>query len=219
MISQMLKYLNAGVDQLLSPAHCMYCLVSLERRDIYCKKCFELIRPVPSVEIKLSERFIMQVYAISRYHEPIKSLILAKAYSNYIASKQLAQLIWRFTAVSLIPFDYLVAVPLHWTRALKRGYNQAEIMAQELAQLSGKPVLPLLKRTRRTAFQSQFSKVDREKNVQDVFSLTSCNFNVHDKTILLIDDLLTTGATIKNSARVLTALEPKKIVAAVGARA
>lgn len=220
MINRMYKYIQTCIDGILSPAHCVYCMCILSERDIFCKSCFDAIKPVPAVDIQLTTKYNMQVYAVTRYHEPIKSLILAKAYSNFIASMQLAQLLWRFSPIAHFEFDYIVPVPLHWTRKIKRGYNQAEIMADELGRLSGKPVLKLIKRSQRTVYQSQFSKVDREKNVHNVFCLAEPNnIYVRDKTVLMVDDLLTTGATLKNCAKLIVPLKPKKIIAAVGARA
>jgi competence protein ComFC len=212
------NYILSQTDILLSPMHCNYCLDTIDTRDIFCQFCYDRIKPIVSITVPI-DHYQVPVYAVSHYTEPIKSLILAKAYAHHNASIYLARLIWQLTPLKNLEFDYLVPVPLHWTRFAKRGYNQAEIMAQELARLSGKPVINILKRQVRTPFQSLFSKADREKNVRAVFALNHVySSDIKDKTIVVIDDLLTTGATIRNCAQLLAGLKPKKIIAAVGAR-
>ena len=91
-------------------------------------------------------------------------------------------------------------VPLHWQRKIWRGFNQAEILAHEVARVLGKPVSSMLKRAKNTAFQSTLSAPERKENLQNAFT---CATSLHNKKILLIDDLYTTGATATAAAREL----------------
>lgn len=161
----------------------------------------------------------MKVFAISDYKDPIKSLILAKSSSNIVASNQLGNLIWELTYVRNIAFDYMIPVPLHWTRYAKRGFNQSEEIANILAEKSGKPISKLLKRVKRTPFQSKIMVQARVGNVADAFQLKKLRENVYEgKHLLLIDDLSTTGSTLKFAARELIKLKPASITAVVAAR-
>ncbi|PKN03382.1 hypothetical protein CVU75_02475, partial [Candidatus Dependentiae bacterium HGW-Dependentiae-1] len=102
-----------------------------------------------------------------------------------------------------------------------RGYNQAHEMARVLACKRGCAVAPILKRARRTPFQSGLPAAKRAENVKNVFTLIAgvdpALFT--GKHIVLVDDLMTTGATLREAAKVLRTLNPASITAVVAARA
>ncbi len=101
--------------------------------------------------------------------------------------------------------DALVPVPLHRFRLLRRRYNQAALLAQALAKSCRLPCLPeTLRRTRATPSQGHLGYKERQKNVKNAFTVTPryAGF-VKDKTLILIDDVYTTGATAKECAEVL----------------
>lgn len=101
--------------------------------------------------------------------------------------------------------DYIIPVPLHWTRLFKRRYNQSAILAQHISHVIKIPVLfTALKRNRRTKTQGHLSPKDREKNVKNAFYISNKHIiDIQNKHILLIDDVLTTGATVNECARIL----------------
>lgn len=205
----------------IAPAYCAHCRVFLSDRTIYCTTCSDLIKSIASITLPLGNNYTMSVLAASGYKEPLKSLILAKTWSDYTASKQLAQLIWQYSTLKNLSFDYLVPVPLHWTRKARRGYNQAAVIAHELSLLSGKPTLDCVKRIKRTRFQSLLSGTARKHNVHNAFLL---NLALHDKisyenkTFVLVDDLMTTGATLQSMGKLLVPLKPCKIYGVVVCR-
>lgn len=161
----------------------------------------------------------MQVFAISSYQEPLKSLILAKAQSQRLASKQLGILMWNLTPIKNNDFDYVVPIPLHWTRYAYRGYNQAEVIASVIARKSGKPLVHLLKRNRRTLFQSKLDVEQRSENLHNAFDVVKVDRELYkNKRLLLVDDLMTTGSTFKNAAKKLLILKPAGIMGVVSCR-
>ena len=92
--------------------------------------------------------------------------------------------------------DYIVPVPLHHKRIAQRGYNQSELIAAEVArQLNVSLETTNLYRTRNNDSQTKKSLKERIENVKDLFELRDATL-FEDKTILLIDDVLTTGSTI-----------------------
>jgi ComF family protein len=101
--------------------------------------------------------------------------------------------------------DLIVPVPLHWRRLLFRRYNQAALLATALGKLSDKPVLPdLLQRRRATVKQGHLSRLGRQRNVKGAFMLREpARRHIAGKRILLIDDVITTGATIDGCCRIL----------------
>lgn len=111
-------------------------------------------------------------------------------------------------------------VPLHKQRIIWRGFNQAELLAEQASRHLGLPFLPLLERTRNTSPQAEIKKQEeRRKNIQKSFIISpSLKEAIKDKTIILIDDVCTTGATLEECARVLKPLKPKEILGFVLAR-
>ncbi len=111
--------------------------------------------------------------------------------------------------------DLIVPVPLFWWKKLRRGYNQTELLAKVISQECHFEVLHALKRVKNTKTQTKLSDDARKGNVADAFRLT---FNcIKDKKVLLVDDVLTTGATIKECARILKAAGAKVVLSCVAA--
>lgn len=109
----------------------------------------------------------------------------------------------------------LVPVPLHAKREKHRGYNQSLAIATGLARRTGYPILAdLLIRRRHTKDQTKLSPPQRIANVREAFSLGHQE-KLTGRTVILVDDVLTTGATLNECARVIQTLEPEAIVAVV----
>jgi len=107
--------------------------------------------------------------------------------------------------------DEIIPVPLHSSKFRKRGYNQSELFAKGLAKTMGKPLdHSTLLRQSATETQTKKSRYQRWENVSEVFT-TDHPERVEGKHILLVDDVLTTGATLEASARVLLGIKNLKV--------
>jgi ComF family protein len=99
-------------------------------------------------------------------------------------------------------FDAVVPVPLYWRRQWRRGFNQAELLAREVAKRRGISVLNALRRKRGTEIQAGLANAGRRRNVAGAFAVDS-KARLDGKRILLIDDVMTTGATASACASAL----------------
>ena len=94
------------------------------------------------------------------------------------------------------PIDLIIPVPLHKTKLIRRGFNQSDLIAEGISRETGWAYsTELVIRRRRTSAQTKKSKVERWKNIQSVYTLTRSN-ELSGKTVAVVDDVLTTGATI-----------------------
>jgi ComF family protein len=123
-----------------------------------------------------------------------------------------------FTPDYLIPFipDYVIAIPLSKKRKRWRGFNQAEIMAREFSGHFDYEINLNLKRVRHQTPQANLTESERLINIKSAFAWSGKNLN--DKNILLIDDVVTTGATLNEAARVLKEAGAKSVSALVLAK-
>ena len=214
-----LAFLKENIRAYLMPSLCAYCKKFLLTADIFCKDCKYKIFPIVSKQIDVTPSFSMTVFAISDYKDPLKKLILAKGWSDTLASYQMGQLMWEFLPLQQLDCDVIVPIPLHWTRYAWRGFNQAHDIAKVIQKKKNVPLCHLLKRVKKTAFQSTLVSSLRVQNLKEAFVLNNTQaHNYTGKHILLIDDLMTTGSTLRSAAKVLLALKPKKISVAVVCR-
>jgi ComF family protein len=113
--------------------------------------------------------------------------------------------------------DVVVPVPLHTERFLDREFDQALLMASEFARTTGWPLRRWLWRTRDTPMQSRMSRAGRRANVRGAFA-TSPRAEPCGRTVLLVDDVMTTGATVREAARALTKGGAKAVLVYTAAR-
>lgn len=201
------------------PSICAYCKRFLSTSDIFCVDCKSKIFKVVSRQINITSTVSMTVFAISDYKDPLRKLILAKSWSDSLASYYLGQLLWEMTPIQNLDYDVIVPIPLHWTRYAWRGFNQAHEIAKVISKKKKVPTLYLIKRTKKTVYQSAIPSSSRIENVKNAFVLDAAKAARYEGAhILLVDDLLTTGSTLRAAAKALLALKPRKITAVVVCR-
>lgn len=138
------------------------------------------------------------------YDGAIRRAILQFKYENVKAlAKPLAQLMWEYQQTQQLPADLLVPVPLHPRRLRSRGYNQSGLLARELGRLASLPVVEdSIIRRRNTSPQARTASVeDRRRNVAGAFAYRGKRGA--GKQIIIIDDVCTSGATLRACAAAL----------------
>lgn len=133
------------------------------------------------------------------YNDASRRLVLAFKHADRTdAAPAWGDWLARAGAELLADADLLVPVPLHRRRLISRRYNQAALMAQALGRTSGLPVsIDALRRVRATPSQGKMSRAQRERNVAGAFAVRDTRREIiEDARIVLIDDVMTTGATL-----------------------
>ncbi|MCB9893968.1 MAG: ComF family protein [Planctomycetes bacterium] len=244
----MLRYLTGGLLDLLLPRHCAVSgrpLMEEETGPIapevlrevelagadYCTRCgapqgagVGVIRECASCREYRDGFGTREVVAIGKYEGVLKEICLALKFGGErkvagVLAAWLAQLLFDRGLVDKI--DVIVPMPLHVIRRFQRGYNQAEVIARPLAQSLEKPVLSeVLRRAGKTERQATLSPAQRKANVEGVFEVRAGRTSdIDGKSVLLIDDVMTTGATLGAAARCLKKAGARAVYAAVAARA
>ena len=234
--------LLGGIASLLYPPICTICSASVGVREYLCADCdAKLSRIVPPFCAKCSEPFdgaITTTFscancahrvmhfdaAVSAYRSRgiTRHVILNFKYGKQIHLRHLVAkwLIAAFDDPRLRDrrFDAIVPVPLHPARQRERGFNQAALLAERLEPHLGVSVRPVLQRVRFTTTQTAFDRSERIQNLRDAFRLRK-KADVRNWRVLLIDDVLTTGSTLREGARVLKEDGARSVYAATAARA
>lgn len=155
-----------------------------------------------------------------RYSGPLRELILGYKFNgNFGRTQLLADMAHRaFDAASSPMPDVIIPVPLHRKRLLWRGFNQSTELSRIMAKRFRKPVLHNgLSRTRNTPPQTRLGREERQENIKGAFLGDPAQ--VGGKAVLLVDDVYTTGATLRECARTLKRAKAAHVDVLVLARA
>jgi len=228
------SWLLGGALDLVYPLHCIGCGTCLDADgrpdDCFCPDCLPKLpfvpgRRCPKCGHALAEHapphaqcpscegarlFFTSATAPFKYEGIAQELILRfkLGRETLLAGPLSKYLIAHLEATGLMPeVDGIVAVPLHWRRLLKRGYNQSHLLAEEVSLRFGRPVIRrCLRRVVGTPSQTAVSREQRIENMRGAFAIRirrRAPNVLRGKTLLLIDDVLTTGATCSECSRVL----------------
>lgn len=232
----------SALTSLLYPATCVVCSENVERSEYLCSDCQRRApRIVAPFCAKCSEPFpgaITQTFSCANCEN--RELHFECAVASYRSRGLVRKLVHDFkygkqrhlrhplTAwlretlddprLRGRHFDLVVPVPLHPARERERGFNQAALLAELLAATINIPTRPILERIRYTTTQTAYDRAERMENLAGAFRLRK-NRDVRELRVLLIDDVLTTGSTLSECARVLKAAGALSVHAATAARA
>lgn len=214
-----------GVLDILLPPQCLACDALVDQPGSLCAACFNqfsfITRPYCQCcglpfETAVSEDDLMcgacmkdrpafgRARAVFAYKDTARSLVLKLKHADRTdAAAHLAKWMQRAGGELLAETDCIVPVPLHWRRLWLRTYNQSALLANALGVLTGKAVIPDgLVRTRPTPSQGGLDRAQRRRNVAGAFKTARPDV-LKDKSVLLVDDVMTTTATADSCARAL----------------
>ena len=198
-----MRILNA-VGELLFPRKCVLCGKLLEKEETdLCRHCRVEAPECAVYSTKFS--FLDSWTAVWYYEDPVRGSVLRYKFSS---ARHYADCYGRMLAMRLLErfpegFDCLTWVPISRLRKFRRGYDQVELLARAVGRELGMGPVRLLQKIRNNPPQSGISgQAERRANVLGVYRLKA-SADVENKRILLLDDVITTGATAGECARVL----------------
>lgn len=201
--------LSSALD-LLYPPCCTHC----ERVDArFCDLCWRDLENEPLAPQRSRLESGLQVIITGSHRGILQSAVQALKYNQATRlAHPLSQRVYRLIGKQMQSIDMIIPVPIHTQRLRERGYNQAKLIAEVLADMSQTPCIPqALIRQRDTRTQVGLSDVERLQNVAGAFSADP-QF-VKGKRVLLLDDVKTTGATLDASADALRKAGTRAMIA------
>jgi len=208
----MLKKFFREIVNFVLPPLCVSCENPPEKPcSFLCNSCSGKLKLFedahPWRDMYISRRIIDGSYSLYKFTKdtPIQHLLHSLKYEKM---KSIGIELGRELGKNLpddIKFDYAVPVPLHKAKTRERTYNQSEYICRGIKVSTGTEMLPdLLIRTRYTSSQTKLNKTEREENVRGAFAINeNLKNNISGKRIILADDVITTGSTIIECARIL----------------
>ncbi len=230
--------LKDDVLDLVYPQHCAICQKHLKKQDTdVCENCWNslVILPDPfcpycrsfyepgetkcsfcqSARRTIEDRQISMVRSLGRFDDYYKEIIHRFKYAKKIPlGKKIAQRLGETINgdSDFLQSDFLIPVPLHKSRYRERGFNQSQIIAEQVSKATGVALLKnALKRKKNTKDQTNLSPQQREENVRGAFLVTDPEA-VKGKNVILVDDVITTGATLSECARMLKQAGAERII-------
>ncbi len=192
---------------------CERCLPTIEYIDTFCEKCGKKIHKDDECkDCKEILHYFDKGRSLFVYKDEIKQAIIDYKYHQDLSKgKSFARLFYNhIDEINDWIIDVVVPVPLHKEKYIERGFNQSEIIAKELSCLSNFDYNnKSLVRVKNTDSQKSLKRADRFQNMQESFFVSDNTFK--DKTVLLVDDVYTTGATIDSCAKALLDAEAKNV--------
>lgn len=215
-----LSKIKQQLSHFLGHSHCYLCHQT--SKQLICSYCMQdtvlPLFPSPghnllenkNVVDKLLSPHYESLHALGKYQNVVSILINQLKFANKpIAAKVLCELFTHYLGQRLITFNSvpqaLVPIPLSQIRYLNRQYNQSRLMTQHLASYFECEHVDLLRRIKHTKQQSRLNKAQREENMKNAFMVTK---KITHQSIVLVDDVITTGATINEACKVLRQQSP-----------
>lgn len=205
-----IREISESILNFVFPPVCILCrdYVQFGHAALVCGRCWQDLPACKSDAQNTGSRTksVSSCHSMWQYNDAVEKIIHEM---KFFRKRKLCRRVGEYLAElavdeeSLTSSDALVPVPLHRARLRERGYNQSELLAGAISDRIGLPVqADLVERVRRTKAQSQLSAAERQANVEEAFKVLRPK-QVQGKCLILVDDVMTTGATLNACADAL----------------
>ncbi len=206
-----------NLTKLFFPRKCIFCGQTMESEDVICsgcdiqskvisgRICAKCGREVPHCMCGFQKRFYDRSISCFYYEGCVRRGVLRfKFHRKTMLDGSFAKFMSRLVSsrYDQISFDAICYVPCHWIRKFARGYNCSELLAKRIGEELNLPVWDTLYKTRYTPQQKRKKTNERSGNVLDSFGVRG-EKQLSGKTLLLVDDIVTSGATLSECAKIL----------------
>ena len=216
---KLLNYFFQGIISLIFPPLCIICDIRLTYEKVICTQCWDKLQTANQelIDSKKLPDLIDKLYAAFLFDETFQKIIHALKYSK---NKSIGTKIGELSAQNLSSNfknmsdkTLLIPIPLHPVKYRERGYNQAAEIAQAISKHSSIPVNNrIIKRVKNTATQTKMDREQRIENMQNAFELAAPVPDVIH-SVILVDDVFTTGSTMNSAAKILKENGVKQVFA------
>ncbi|GAB4220263.1 MAG: ComF family protein [Spirochaetota bacterium] len=230
--SKFITLLHYILLDVIFPSFCVYCGKLISNGDGVCNNCKSIINLniknysgeyVFSLEEEIHGKrkwFLDDGVWLFKYEEPVTQLVYAMKFKH---NKSIARLFAQYCteAIDIMKwhFDFITYIPVSKDRLWKRGFNQSEVMARCIGKRYNIDVLNLLNIKNEKVAQKKLSGNERFVNTYQKYEIIQDTSNIADKSVLIVDDVYTTGATINECARLLKIKGVKHVYACIVAYA
>lgn len=206
-----LRELRHSAVSLVFPNRCPFCDRIVGMREYWCSACYEKL---PFVDEPIeAPKYVDAVIACCYYTNKARSAILRMKKGGYIYScDAFAVMMTEAVGGLMESIDCVAAVPSTLRRRYELGYAQAEVIAKDIARRGGRPFKRLLRAKGTKKEQKRLNSRERAENARNSFKIVNEKYIV-GKTILLVDDVSTTGATFSAIAELLKLAGAKAVYA------
>lgn len=176
-----------------------YCHMCLENKTqtYICEECNEKIEYVDGIREIEDGICIYPIF----YSNFIKDIIKKFKYEkNTFLVKPLAEILYNYYCEKNLKVDYVSYIPMYAKDEYNRGYNQSKLLAEYFCKLTGLEIVHILKKNKSTKHQNKLTKKERLINLANSFECIH-ETKINGKTVLLIDDIVTTGSTFNAVSR------------------
>lgn len=214
-IKQSLNFLK----NLCFPLTCCSCGDFIDTEGL-CSNCWKKIKWISEPKCKIcglpfeieidgicascsrKKPYFDKAISVFEYNEASKKIVLKfKNFDSTYMAKILANWMYRAAQVEFTKADVIIPVPIHFLKRLRRKYNQSELLARELNKLSHVNYKPnILAKIKRSHSQEGLNKQQRLTNLSGTFGMKAA---LHEKRVILVDDVLTTGTTANECSKLL----------------
>ena len=189
----------------------LYLFYPPSNKCISCGEDFIGLCPLCESSIKRAYSIEKNYYSYAYYNGVMKNLILSFKYKKkFFSGKILSDFLVELIDENNIEADGILFVPMSKKSLKKRGFNQCEILAKEVSEVKGIPIYRSLVKVKETKEQKTLSKYDRYENIKNAFRILK-EEDIKDKVLILIDDVITTGSTLKECEKILIDYGAKEI--------